>query len=105
MSSWSEEDERHTWGGLEGRCSWTAAMHLLSLVVWLLQILVVVEEEVIGAGAGVDMGGVVNLTGGDEGEEGGCKVAGKMGTLTTLSPARGAAKVAGAEAVEDRYHS
>ena len=86
-------------------------MQLLSRVLgytyvtlWLLQIMVVVEEEVMGPGAGVGMGGVVTRTRGDEGEEGGCKVAGRMGTLIILSPARGAGKVAGVEAVEDRHH-
>ena len=69
------------------------------LMLWLLQIMVVVEEDAIEAEVG--MGGEVNLTEAAEGEEGGCKVAGKMGTLTILSLAREAGKVAGAEAVAD----
>ena len=67
-------------------------------MLWLLQIMVVVEEEVTGAGAGVGMGGGVSLT---EGEEAGFKVVGKMGTLIIPSLAREAGKVAGAEAAAD----
>ena len=67
-------------------------------MLWLLQIMVVAEEEATGAGAGVGMGGGLSLTEGAEEEEGGFKVAGKMGTLTIPSLAREAGKVAGAEA-------
>lgn len=67
----------------------------------LLQIMVVVEEEATEAGVGVGMGGGVKITEVAVEEEAGFKVAGKMGTLTILSLAREAGKVAGVEAVAD----